>query len=384
VRPSTATDVYADLGMRRVVNAAATLTRLGGSIMPRPVIEAMIQASRSFVDLPELQRRCGERLAKLTKNEAAYVCSGAAAGLTLTTAACVTGVDPAKIARLPSNLGGLKNEVIVHRCQRNGYDFAVRQAGVTIVEIGFPGVTQAWELEAAISDRTAAVVYFAGAHFERGALPLRTTVEIAHRRGVPVIVDGAAQIPPVANLWEYTTSAGADLAVFSGGKGLRGPQSSGLIVGRADLIEAIRLNGPPNQAIGRPMKVGKEEMVGLVAAVEWYLGQDEPALIERYERQVARVVESVGNIPGLTAQRDFPSEAGQPMPRALVRLDATKIGLDRDEIVRRLHEGDPYVEVANSGKDGIWINPQTLEDGEEKIVIDRLLAALAPARGGRK
>ncbi|HEV8635664.1 MAG TPA: aminotransferase class V-fold PLP-dependent enzyme [Chloroflexota bacterium] len=384
MRPSTATDVYADLGMRRVVNAAATLTRLGGSIMPRPVIEAMIQASRSFVDLPELQRRCGERLAKLTKNEAAYVCSGAAAGLTLTTAACVTGVDPAKIARLPSNLGGLKNEVIVHRCQRNGYDFAVRQAGVTIVEIGFPGVTQAWELEAAISDRTAAVVYFAGAHFERGALPLRTTVEIAHRRGVPVIVDGAAQIPPVANLWEYTTSAGADLAVFSGGKGLRGPQSSGLIVGRADLIEAIRLNGPPNQAIGRPMKVGKEEMVGLVAAVEWYLGQDEPALIERYERQVARVVESVGNIPGLTAQRDFPSEAGQPMPRALVRLDATKIGLDRDEIVRRLHEGDPYVEVANSGKDGIWINPQTLEDGEEKIVIDRLLAALAPARGGRK
>jgi L-seryl-tRNA(Ser) seleniumtransferase len=124
-------------------------------------------------------------------------------------------------------------------------------------------------------------------------------------------------------------------------------------------------------------------MIGLVAAVEWYLGQDEPGLIKRYERQVARVVESLGGRPGVTAQRDFPSEAGQPMPRALVRFDGATLGFDRDEIVRRLHEGDPYVEVSNSGADGIWINPQTLEDGEEKIVIDRLLAALAPARGGR-
>jgi L-seryl-tRNA(Ser) seleniumtransferase len=370
--------------MRRVINAAATLTRLGGSIMPPVVIEAMIQASRSFVDLPELQRRCGERLAKLTRNEAGYVSSGAAAGLTLTTAACITGVDRDRIARLP-NLDGLKNEVVIHRCQRNGYDFAVRQTGVRVVEIGDPdaGVTQAQELEAALGERTAAVVYFAGANFERGALPLRTTVEIAHRRGVPVIVDGAAQIPPISNLWEFTSGAGADLAVFSGGKGLRGPQSSGLIVGRADLIDAVRLNGPPNQAIGRPMKVGKEEMIGLVAAVEWYLGQDEPGLIRRYERQVARVVESLGKLPGVTAERDFPSEAGQPMPRALVRFDAEELGFDRDEVVRRMHEGDPYVEVSNSGKDGIWINPQTLEDGDEKIVIDRLLAALAPARGGR-
>ena len=368
--------------MRRVINAAATLTRLGGSIMPAPVIEAMIQASRSFIELPELQRRCGERLARLTKNEAAYVCSGAAAGLTLTTAACITGVDREKIARLP-NLDGLKSEVVIHRCQRNGYDFAVRQTGVRVVEIGDAQATQASELEAAIGERTAAVVYFAGVNFERAALPPRTTVEIAHHHGVPVIVDGAAQIPPVSNLWEFTTGAGADVAVFSGGKGLRGPQPSGLIVGRADLIEAVRLNGSPNSAIGRPMKVGKEEMVGLVAAVDWYLGLDEPGLIRRYERQVARVVEAVGGVAGVTAQRDFPSEAGQPMPRALVRFDAAELGFDRDEVVRRLGEGDPYVEVAKSGEDGIWVNPQTLEDGEEGLVIDRLLAALAPGRGGR-
>lgn len=377
----TQVDVYADLGMRRVVNAAATLTRLGGSLMPPPVVEAMVAASRSFVELPELQRRVGERLARMTRNEAAYVCSGAAAGLTLATAACVTGTDPVAIARLPGDLAGLKDEVVVHRSQRNGYDFAVRQTGVRLVEIGFAGGTQAWELEAAIGERTAAVLYFAGAHFERGALPLATTIEIATRRGVPVIVDGAAQIPPASNLWRFT-EMGAALAVFSGGKGLCGPQSSGLVVGRADLIEGVRRNGPPNSAIGRPMKVGKEEMVGLMAAVEWYLSLDEPALIERYERQVARVVEAAGRVPGVTAQRDFPSEAGQPMPRALVRFDAQRLGFDRDEVVRRLGEGDPYVEVSISGTDGIWINPQTLSEAEVAIVIDRLLAALG-ARGTR-
>ena len=375
MRSAPTTDVYADLGMRRVINAAATLTRLGGSIMPPPVLEAMMQASRSFVELPELQRRCGERLAKLTKNEAAYVCSGAAAGLTLTTAACITGADADKIARLPGDMEGLKNEVVVHRSQRNGYDFAVRQAGVRLVEIG-PTVE---ELNAAIGERTAAVVYFAG-RLAEGSLPLGKVVEVAHARGVPVIVDGAAQIPPISNLWRYTVEDGADLAIFSGGKGLRGPQSSGLIVGRADLIEAVRMHGPPNQAIGRPMKVGKEEMVGLLAAVEWSLGRDEPALIQRYERQVARVVEALAGIAGVSASRDFPSEAGQPMPRALVRLDADKLGFDRDEVVRRLREGDPYVEVSTSGRDLIYVNPQTLEDGEEVIVIERLVAALKRGR----
>lgn len=375
MRTAPTTDVYADLGMRRVVNAAATLTRLGGSIMPAPVLEAMMQASRSFVDLPELQRRCGERLAKLTKNEAAYVCSGAAAGLTLTTAACITGTDPEKIARIPGALDGLKNEVVVHKSQRNGYDFAVRQTGARLIEIG-PTVE---ELNAAISDRTAAVVYFAG-RLADGSLPLTTTVEVAHARGVPVIVDGAAQIPPISSLWRYTTEDGADLAVFSGGKGLRGPQSSGLIVGRADLIEAVRMHGPPNQAVGRPMKVGKEEMVGFVAAVEWSLSRDEPSLIQRYERQVARVVDALAGVAGVSARREFPSEAGQPMPRAFVQLDAAELGFDRDEVVRRLHEGDPYVEVSTSGDDGIYVNPQTLEDGEETIVIERLLAAVRHGR----
>lgn len=375
MRTQPAADLVAELGMRRVINASATLTRLGGSIMPPPVVEAMVAASRSFVELPELQRRVGERIAQLTRNEACYVSSGAAAGLTLATAACITGTDPARIARLPNDMDGLKNEVVVHLSQRNGYDFAVRQAGVRLIEIG-PSVD---ELEAAIGERTAAVAYFAG-RLAEGSLPLETVVEVAHGRGVPVMVDGAAQIPPVSNLWNYT-QAGADLAIFSGGKGLRGPQSSGLVLGRADLIEAVRLNGPPNSAIGRPMKVGKEELAGMLAAVQWYLAQDEPALLARYERQVARVLQAIEGVAGVVGTRDFPSEAGQPMPRALVRFDPAVLGFGRDEVVRRLGEGDPYVEVSKSGEDGIWINPQTLEEGEEGIVIERLLQALGQRRG---
>ncbi|MBM4417160.1 MAG: aminotransferase class V-fold PLP-dependent enzyme [Chloroflexi bacterium] len=369
-------DLYDELGLRRVINASATLTRLGGSIMPAPVIEAMVRASRSFIDVPALQAAAGQRVARMTRNEAAYICNGAAAGLTLSTAACITGANPALIARLPNDLTRLKNEIVVHRCQRNGYDHAVRQTGVRLVEIGLRGSTYAWELEAALSERTAAVVYFAGYYFEQGALPLARVIEIAHARSVPVIVDGAAQIPPVSNLWAYT-EAGADLAVFSGGKGLRGPQSSGLIVGRADLIEGVRLNGPPNNGIGRPMKVGKEEIAGIVAAVEWYLGLDEPALIARYERQVARVVETMRTVRGVFARRDFPSEAGQPTPRAQIEIDADVAGIDRDTLVARLREGNPYVEVSPSGRDGIYVNPQTLEEGEEAIVIDRLLQAFA-------
>ncbi len=369
------TDVYADLGLRRVVNAAATLTKLGGSLMPAPVIEAMIAASRGFVDLPELQRRAGERIARITQNEAAYISSGAAAGLTLSTAACITGTDPAKIACLPGNLADLKNEVVIYKSQRNGYDFAVRQTGITLVEVGTRDGTDPDELARAINDRTAAVLFFAGAHYAPGALTLDQTVEIAHANGVPVIVDAAAQIPPVASLWSFT-KAGADLAVFSGGKGLCGPQSSGLVVGRPDLIEGVRANGSPNSAIGRPMKVGKEELVGFLAAIEWYLSLNEPKLIERYERQVQRVLSAVANRPGVVGFRDFPSEAGQPMPRARIEFDANVLGCDRDEIVRKLGEGDPYVEVLKSGQSGIWINPQTLADGEEQYVIDRLLSAL--------
>ena len=318
--------IYDELGVRPIVNASATLTRLGGSIMPPEVVAAMVEASKYFVDLDDLQIRVGEQLAELTHNEAAYVSSGAAAGLVLAAAACITGTDPAAINQLP-DLTGLKNEVIVHKSHRNGYDHAVRQVGVKLVEIGYATSTAPWELERAITAQTAAIFWFQGAMSGHGDLPLETVIEIAKPHDIPVIVDAAAQLPPVENLWRFT-QMGAALAVFSGGKDLRGPQSSGLVVGRKDLIEACRVNGNPNHSIGRPMKVGKEEMVGLLAAVRHYLQIDQEARASQDEEVVLGWCATLNALPGVYAERSFPNEAGQPLPRAKVTFDAGQAAYD--------------------------------------------------------
>ncbi|MDP8923827.1 MAG: aminotransferase class V-fold PLP-dependent enzyme [Chloroflexota bacterium] len=366
---------YDELGVRRVVNAAATLTRLGGSRMPRPVVEAMAAGAEAFVDLDELQRRAGERIASLTGNEACYVSSGAAAGIAVAVAACITGTDPARIARLPA-FEGPPAEVIVHRSHRNGYDHAARQTGARLVEIGMAHGTQRWELEAAIGPRTACVLYFAGAHYAPGALPLPEVIAVAHERGVPVLVDAAAQIPPIANLRRFTCELGADVAIFSGGKGLRGPQSSGLVLGRRDLVEACRANGTPNHSLGRPMKVGKEELLGIVAAVEWSLAQDEAALLAGYEATVEGWLAGLQGLAGVTVERGYPSEAGQPHSRAIVRL-APPCPISRDELVAALWDQIPRVAVGRIGGDAIALNPQTLEPGEDQLVLDALRRLLA-------
>ncbi|HZO89430.1 MAG TPA: aminotransferase class V-fold PLP-dependent enzyme [Chthonomonadaceae bacterium] len=369
-------DIYEELGVRPVINAFATLTRLGGSRMPPEVVAAMAEASRSFVDLEELQRRVGERIAELTHNEAAYVCAGAAAGLVLATAACIAGTDPAAIRQLP-DLTGLKDEVIIHRAHRNGYDHAVRQVGVRVVEIGYSTGTAHWELESALSARTAAIFWFQGAMTGRGDLPLPAVIEVARAHGVPVIVDAAAQLPPVENLWRFT-EMGADLAIFSGGKDLRGPQSSGLILGRRALIEACARNGNPNHSIGRPMKVGKEEMVGLLAAVRRYLRLDHEARARYCEQVVVEWNAALNRLPGVSARRDYPNEAGQPLPRSLVVIDAAVAGVSRDQVVARLAADSPSIAVASAGAEALYLNPMTLEPGEETIVLERLAEALTP------
>ncbi len=369
--------IYEDLGIRPLINASATLTRLGGSVMPREVVEAMVEASRHFIPLDELQRRVGERLATMTRNEAAYVSSGAAAGLALAAAACIAGTDPQKIAQLP-DVTGLKNEVIIHKVHRNGYDHAVRQVGAKVVEIGDGERTTTADLEAAINENTAAIFWFQGAMTGRGDLPLEEVIAVANRHNVPVVVDGAAQLPPVENLWRYT-EMGAALAIFSGGKDLHGPQSSGLIVGRKDLIESCRINGNPNHSIGRPMKVGKEEMVGLLKAVELYLKRDHEARASQDDEVVAGWCGELNRVAGVHAERSFPNEAGQPLPRALVHIDSGTTGLSRDAVVDALETGTPSIVVSKGGDDGIYLNPMTLADGEEQIVLDRLLEILQRA-----
>lgn len=367
--------IYKRLGIRTVINGNATLTRLGGSIMPPEVVAAMADAAKHFVNIIDPQKRVGEEIAKLTHNEAAYVSCGAAAALTLSTAACITGLDATKREKLPHLDDSMKSEVIVHRHGRVGYDFAVRQVGVRFVEIGDENGTTPDELENAITEKTAAIFYFANPSREHLWVPYKQAIAIAKKHNVPLIVDAAAQLPPPENLWRFT-QMGADLVLFSGGKGLHGPQSSGLIVGTKSLIEAIAFNGPPNPFIGRGMKVGKEEMVGLLAAVEWYLNQDHAQLQQSYEDQITYYTAVFKDIQGVTVHRSFPSEAGQPMPRTEIQFDAERLGITRDEILQQLQTGDPTIDIAGTGANGVFINGQTLTPGEIEIIANRLKAIL--------
>jgi len=371
-------DVYQKLGVQPIINCATTYTRLGGSIMAPHVAQAMADSAGAFVNVFDLQEAVGKRLAELTGNEAAYVSNGAAAALALATAAAVTGDDVALMARFPNRLEGLKNQVVVHRYQRNWYDIAVRMTGVELVEIGHTYETYDWELDDAINERTAAVVYFAGKHLNRNTLPLEYVVERAHARGVPVIVDAAAQIPPVSNLWHFTRNLGVDVAIFSGGKMLRGPQNSGLAVGTPRMIEAMRLNGPPVQRIGRAMKVSKEAMIGLLTAVETYLETDHAAEALGWETVVANWQAAWQEMAPrwLTIERSATGEAGEPIPRILMRvsLDAP---LSRDDLIEDLRAGKPPIEVVVDDESSIAFSPHMLRPGEAEIVERRVAELIA-------
>jgi L-seryl-tRNA(Ser) seleniumtransferase len=366
----TAAITLKGLGLRPVINAAATLTKLGGSVMPPEVVAAMNEGALTFVDLPALQLAIGKQIAELTRNEAAYVSSGAAAGIVASVAAALAGSDPDRVANFPSLDGFDKTEVIVHRSQRNGYDYAARQTGARFVEIG----DSLDELRAALSPRTGAVLWFAG-RLAATSPELADVIASAHEHGVPVIVDAAAQIPRTSNLWHFTRELGADIAIFSGGKGLRGPQSSGLVLGRADLVAAMAVNGSPNSSIGRPMKVGKEELFGVLAALKWTLAQDEERVLERYEQIVSTWISGLSELPGVTVERGFPSEAGQPYPRAIVTL-GNEARMNAEELTDALWDQDPRIAISRQGDNAIALNPQTIADGEEIIVteaIQRLL-----------
>jgi L-seryl-tRNA(Ser) seleniumtransferase len=368
-------DVYERLGVRRVINAGTTYTALGGSLMPPEVLDAMRSAAGGFVDMHELLLAAGRRLAELTRNQAAYVTGGCAAAIVLATLACRTGGDPRVIARMP-NAPDLPDEVVMHTAHRIPYDPALRLAGVRIRQVGDVLQTFRWELEEAIGERTVAVLYVAGAHLPQTVLPLEQVVEVAHDRGVPVIVDAAAQLPPVSNLWHFTTEAGADLALFSGGKALRGPQPSGLMVGRPDLVEAARQNGAPYQRLARAMKVGKEEIAGLVAAVDRYVHLDHEAQHREWERVVRLWAERFAGLPGVAVTPEARNEAGQPVPRLHLAVDDLSAKADAATVVARLLEGDPAVAVvpdAQSGRPrGFWIGPDQLQPGEAELVTSAI------------
>ncbi len=368
---------YDDLGVATTINAATTLTALGGSLMPREVLDAMQDAAGSFVDMYELHLAAGRRLAELTNNEAAYVPAGCAAGLVLAILGARTGGDPRAIRAFPGH-AERPHEVIMHAAHRIPYDPAVQFAGATIRQIGDMKQTFAWELEAAISDQTAAVLYVWNSSLPPVALELSEVVAIAHARGIPVIVDAAAQLPPVSNLWRFTRDAGADIAVFSGGKALHGPQASGLMVGTAGLDEAARQNGAPYQRWARAMKVGKEEIAGLLAAVTRFVSLDHEALYAESMRRVEGWREAFIDLGGVSLTVESCNSAGQAIPRLHLEVD------DRARlkgVLESLSSANPRIsvlpDVRNGEEKGFWLTPELLVDEEVVLVRDAVRQALA-------
>ena len=376
------TGIYREPGLQDLVVATGNFTELGGSLMPGEVLEAMLDAARSFVDIRALHERAGQVIADVTGAEAGYVTSGAAAGLVLGTAACMTGSNPAAIQQLPDT-EGLKNEVVIHKSHSSHYNRMVRLTGAKVKEVGYgTHRTLPWQLESALGEKSAAIVYLVSQILvSQTALPLPEVVRIARAKGVPVIVDAANELPPVENLRKFIET-GADLVIFSGGKDLQGPQPSGFICGRRDLIAACALNGAPNHGIGRPMKVGKEEIVGLVAALKRYVGLDHQARIAGWEQRVALIVDGLADIEHLRVSRVFPDYTGRPVPRAWLTWDEATAGLSKQEVLDALAKGSPAIRVMEeyAGK-GLLIDPTTLLDGQETIIAERL-RTIFTGRGG--
>ena len=391
--------IYERLGVRTIVNAAGPATRMSGAIMPDEVAEAMAEASKHCVDIAELQAWAGGIIAEITGAEAGYVTAGASAGLLLGTAACVTGLDPGKMNRLPDT-GGMKNEVIIPRSHRNFYDHAIRSVGVRLVEVGIPdrfsgaGVrdTEAWEIADAITDQTAAIAYVANS---QARPPLSEVVEVARSRNVPVIVDAAGQLPPASNLQRFVAE-GADLVSMSGGKAIAGPQGSGILCGRRDLISASalqhldldvlyelwipppalidkgRLPGAPQHGIGRSCKVGKEQIVGLITALRLFVEEGDDARFERWRATCRSLVATVGDLPH--AEVTELVNPGRLVPTVRIDIDEEALGQTAFEVVRQLIEGDPSIHVgAAQVYDGILlIGPMCLRDGDVEAVARRL------------
>jgi uncharacterized pyridoxal phosphate-dependent enzyme len=362
-----ARDYFTELGVRPFINAAGTYTDMTASLMPPEVMSAINYASKHFVPLNELHDRVGERIAALVKAEAAMVSSGAASAMTLGTAGVLTGGDAQKIVDLP-NLAGMKTEVIMQKSHRFGYDHAIRNCGVKIVE-----VETAAELEAAITPQTAMMLFYNNNNTV-GQIRDEEFVRLGKKHGVVTMNDCAADVPPVENLWKFT-AMGFDLVVFSGGKGIRGPQSAGLLLGRKDLVAAARANAAPNgNSIGRGMKVNKEEMVGMLAAIERYVKLDHAALDREYQRRADVILKSLAGINGVTASITVP-EVANHVPHVKVVLDPAVTGITGQEISKRLREGTPSIGVRPGDEllIGVWM----MQPGEDVVVARRLKDVLA-------
>ena len=359
---------YSDLGVLPFINASGTITTLGGSRMPPQVIEAMRLAAGMFVNLHQLHRKAGGKLAHLTGVPAAFVSCGAASGVQLSAAACLTGTDREFVRKLPDT-AQIRREFIISLVDSHTYIHqGIQMIGGELVRVGTETSVSTGDIVEAIGPKTAGIVFFLG---KQSKSQLAEILPQAAKYGVPVVVDAAAQLPPRSNLTEIV-AMGASLVVFSGGKGIRGPQSSGLVLGKEEFVEAVRLNSSPQSAVGRGMKVGKEEIMGLLTAVELFLSSDEPQeLLEWYQR-VKYIVDAVAGIDGIDATVLDKEQDAAPdiVPRAYIRLDDA-FPKTLNQVMYELRGGEPAIVTGSSGST-IIIDPMTMVPGEAEVIAKRL------------
>lgn len=393
-------DIYDALGIQPIINAYAPLTRYGGGIMRAEVADAMRAATQHSVDISELQARGSKIIAETTGAEAGIVTSGAAAATLVGTAACVAGMDPAKMNRLPDTRG-MRNEVIVMRSQRNSYDHAIRAVGVTLVEVGLSdrfagtGVRDAeiWEVRGAITEKTAAIFYVAKPYAQPALAQLSV---VAREAGIPVLVDAAAELPPLENLRRFIAE-GADLVAFSGGKAINGPQGSGFLCGRRDLVGAALLQqldldyapeewepprelidkrnlaGLPRHGIARSCKVGKEQIVGALTALRLFAAENDEVRRDRLRGIAEALVAATRDLPGLSTEI-IPDPNGTGMPVVQATLDQSGARMTAAELLQRLRAGSPRIEINPWRPDAglLILSPSCLREGDPAIIGRRL------------
>lgn len=378
-------DYYEKLGVTKIINAAGTYTALTASLMPPSVQAAVARAAKSPVRLGELQTAAGAYIAKKLKCEAAMVTAGAASALTLGTAGCLAVANKCNSRAIPTEVRNLpKHEVVIQKAHRFGYDQAVLSCNVKFVE-----VATLQEYERAFNERTVMAMYYNAA--EESPIGREDWIRVAHAHNVPCFNDAAADMPPISNLWNYT-QMGFDLVAFSGGKGLRGPQNAGLLLGRKDLIAAAGANNNPNgSSIGRGMKVAKEQLVGMVAAVDWILSQTDEGLDKEFRKRADKIAAMLKDIPTVKTEVSVPPIANH-VPHLYIRYSQDRVKISARNVMRELQKGTPAIELnpstgqrsaASAGIQtdentivvGVWM----LQPGEDAIVGKRLKEVLSKA-----
>jgi L-seryl-tRNA(Ser) seleniumtransferase len=364
-------DILKELGIRTFVNAAGTYTAMTASLMHDEVVETIKQGAKKFAMLDEVQDKVGEKIAELCHAEAATVTAGCWSALVLGTAGVLTGMDMKKVAQLP-DVTGMKSEVIVQKGHNIGYVHALTNTGAIIVEI-----ETAQELEKAINEKTA-MMWFLNTYAPMGKIQHEEWVAIAKKHKIPTMIDMAADVPPVSNLWKYN-DLGFDLVCVSGGKAMCGPQSAGILMGKKELIAAARLSAPPRGGnIGRGMKVNKEEILGMYVALEKYINQDHDAEWKMWESKIDTIVTSVNSIEGVTTEVSVPPIANHT-PLLFIKWDESKVKTTNKDLMLKLRNGSPSIEVMANGT-GINITVFMLQEGEEKIVAKRVREELLLAK----